>query len=637
MGVSNSATLGAFVSPQENSSQVPSLWTPEARLVLGFGVVFAVVAAIFVTVYSNARTVIELEQEADRTHELVGELRMLHALVLQAESGMRAYLLDSDEKFAQEYSQSVSTVPLHLQRLRELAIEDRQRQAADEIGKTTHERLKKLQEVYDLRQAKGVEEARKRVVEGGGWTTMDRLDRQVSALDKTETHLLRQRLLQSEAAIETASFIFSILAGCVLLLLLGMVHRMYRHITDREQARKKLKSAYETIEAKEALLRSIMDSMAEFLFVCDKNLKPLYQNAASQNVPLPSLLEVDASNWAKTYGLYRANTNEPLPLEEMPSVQALKGKDVTDFEMTVMNNLVSEPHTVSVNARPVRDANGEIIAAISVTRDITTRKHMEEHIRKLNEDLEKTVVVLAHARDEALEALKVKSQFIANISHEIRTPMSGVLGMAELLLDMPLSGESRELATHIYTSAQALLDVVNDILDFSKLEAGRVQLEAGTFSISSVTDEVLHTVRSMADEKNIALDATIDSAISNKVVGDAGRLRQILLNLVHNAIKFTDHGSVKVSARLLDSSDEKVRIRFEVADSGIGIEREAQADLFEPFTQADASMTRKYGGTGLGLSICRGLVNLMQGQMGLDSEPGKGSTFWFELPFKRHS
>jgi signal transduction histidine kinase len=449
--------------------------------------------------------------------------------------------------------------------------------------------------------------------------------------------LLRQKLQKSEAAIETASFIFSILGGCVLLLLLGMVHRMYRHITDREQGRQKLKAAYEMIEAKEVLLRSIMDSMAEYLIVCDKNLKPLYQNAASKNVPLPSLADVDPKEWAKTYGLYRANTNEPIDLEEMPSVRALKGEDVTDFEMTVMNDLVTEPHTVSVNARPFRDANGEIIGAISVTRDITTRKQMEGHIHKLNQDLEKTVVVLAHARDEALEALKVKSQFIANISHEIRTPMSGVLGMAELLLDSPLSDESRELATHIYTSAQALLDVVNDILDFSKLEAGRVQLEAGSFSISSVIDEVLHTVRSMAAEKNISLNATIDSAIPNKVVGDAGRLRQILLNLVHNAIKFTDEGSVELSARLLSSSQESVQVRFEVVDSGIGIEREAQADLFEPFTQADTSMTRKYGGTGLGLSICRGLVNLMQGQMGLNSEPGKGSTFWFELSFKRHS
>jgi two-component system, sensor histidine kinase and response regulator len=215
--------------------------------------------------------------------------------------------------------------------------------------------------------------------------------------------------------------------------------------------------------------------------------------------------------------------------------------------------------------------------------------------------------------------------------------MSGVLGMAELLLDSPLNEESKELAGHIYSSAQALLDVVNDILDFSKLEAGRVQLESGKVSVSTVVDDVLVTLRKMAAEKQNSLDATIDGAIPSNLVGDGGRLRQILLNLVHNAIKFTDDGHIKVTAALMNSSEKEVRIRFEVSDTGIGIADEAQATLFEPFTQADASMTRKYGGTGLGLSICRGLVNLMHGKIGVTSQPGNGSTFWFELPFRRDS
>jgi CHASE3 domain sensor protein len=392
------------VSPTKKSSQVPPLWTPEAKLVLGFGVVFAVLAAIFVTVYSNALTVIELEKDADRTYAFVAELRMLHSLVLEAESGMRAYVLDRDEKFAQQYHDSVANIPSHLQRLEQLAVEDRQRQPVRSLAGTITARLNKLQELYDIRQRDAIDAARLQAAISQGAEIMDDLRRQTSNLDNTEVTLLQRRLLQSESAIETASFIFSILGVSILLLLLAMVHRMYRHITDREQSRRKLKDAYEMIESKELLLRSIIDSMAEVLFVTDKNLNPLYENAAAKNMSLPPLFEVKAKDWATTYGLYRAGTNEPLTLEEMPSFKALSGTEVNDFEITVNNEYITEPHTVSVNARPLRDANGEIIGAISVTRDVTTRKKMEERIRKLNEDLEKTVVVLAHARDEALEA-----------------------------------------------------------------------------------------------------------------------------------------------------------------------------------------------------------------------------------------
>ncbi len=288
---------------------------------------------------------------------------------------------------------------------------------------------------------------------------------------------------------------------------------------------------------------------------------------------------------------------------------------------------------------PVR-RDGKVVAATLVSADITERKRAEEALHEakaeteaLNRQLQKSVSHANRLATEAEQASMAKSLFLANMSHEIRTPMNAVIGLADLLLRTDLSPKQREYVELVRGSADALMTIINEVLEFSKIEAGKHELRKVDFDLRATVTELSEVMAIEARQKGIELSTTIGPDVPPMVLGDPGRVRQILSNIISNAIKFTARGTVKVELSLDLEDDPQQVVRFTVTDTGIGVPQNKKNIIFSAFVQADASTTRKYGGVGLGLPIAKRLVQTMGGQIGVDSEPQKGSKFWFTLPF----
>ena len=311
----------------------------------------------------------------------------------------------------------------------------------------------------------------------------------------------------------------------------------------------------------------------------------------------------------------------------MEAVWGEATEDSQDFVETEFENDDGALIWLRVSVSRICTADSEH-SCLCVIEDITARK-------KLEQDVWTGLAETISAKEATDNASRIKSEFLAMVSHEIRTPLSAVIGMQKLALrDPALKGKTRQHLDMAQTNAEFLLDLLNDILDFSKIEAGKLLLESVDFSLRHLITESSALLMERAATKNIALTIDTDAAVPDTLVGDPARVKQILINLIGNGIKFTDKGGVALRVQLESSVADVNNIRFEVEDTGIGISRDAQAQLFQKFAQGDTSTTRRFGGTGLGLAICKQLVELMQGEISLKSDPGKGSRFSFVIPFK---
>ncbi|HUQ62648.1 MAG TPA: PAS domain S-box protein [Acidimicrobiales bacterium] len=385
-----------------------------------------------------------------------------------------------------------------------------------------------------------------------------------------------------------------------------------RDVSERRRAEEALRISQERTRDALSLLAATLESTADGILVVDAEGAIESFNARFAEMwRLPGpLLESRDDTGALAFVLDQLRDPETF----MARVSALYLEPEAESHDTLH---LKDGRVFERSSKPQR-VDGVVVGRVWSFHDVSDRRRLESE--------------LAKARDKALESSRLKSEFLATMSHEIRTPMNGIIGLTGLLLDTELTDSQRQYGDGVRASGEALLEIINDILDFSKIEAGKLELERVDFDLAQAMDDVTALVAESARAKGLTLAAYCHPGVPAMVRGDVGRLRQILLNLVSNAVKFTPSGEVVVRAGLRATRPDQFVVHLEVADTGIGIDAGTAERLFEPFSQADASTTRQYGGTGLGLAICRRLAKAMGGTIGVDSRLGKGSTFWLDLP-----
>jgi PAS domain S-box-containing protein len=579
------------------------------RIAIAFGLMLIAILEMSYYTYRNTKMSNESAGWVSHTNEVLYSIEQVYAMTTSIEAAARGFILTEDETYVRDCNKLEGQVNSHINKLQELVSDNyTEEQRVVTLSAIEASYFKFMNSAIVLSKTKPFE-AEDTIASPKSREMANNIQFWVKQMKDQEGILLKQRMEESQLALRRT--MLSILVSSLLMLLFWG----WALYSINRDSSKRIAAEASALES-EKKYRTIIEDAGDVVFT--NNYQGIFTFINSRASELTGY---------KPEELIGKHFSSIIAPEWIDSAKAFyynqfkKRIATTLFEFQV---ITKDGKRKWVEQTVVLISRGEEVGDFHcIVRDITTRKEMEQQ--------------LTAAKEKAEEATKAKEMFLASMSHEIRTPMNGVIGMANLLSGTNLDSEQKEYTDAIIDSAQRLLVIINDILDLSKINAGKVSLNYEPFDIKEVLKTVNATLAVRAKEKNITLNTTIDNTIPGKVVGDAVRLSQVLWNLAGNAVKFTERGSVDISLKKLPSEHGKVKLAFSIKDSGIGIAPERLPYIFDPFVQADKKITHLYGGTGLGLDIAQKIVQLQGGNITVESEPGKGSTFSFVLEFNEYA
>lgn len=596
-----------------------------------------VITALGIIFYYNSKKVITSDHQVAHTYSVMDKNQELLVEVLSFETAGRGYLLTGNKKFIVDFNESLKNTEKHLSALAALTKNNpSQNKRVEDLKILIDKRMQLSQQLINTKLLNQIIEVQKFTILqlGKGQTEAIRLS--VKAINTQEYMLLKTHRNESIFTKDVSKIVlFSLFAGIFLLLIFIFYVFKNQHKVNEEAA---AHSYAMQLASKYSL--SLIEASRDPLFTISTEGIITDANQASVKVTEMDKNVLIGSNFSNYF-------TEPYIAQRGYQEVFSKGF-VSDYPLTIKDGKLTP---VLFNGSVYKDDNNRVLGAVVVARDISEQKRIKEELikaklfaeeaTKIAEEstkiAENAKLVAEEATEVANEAVKSKQQFLSNMSHEIRTPMNAIIGFTKVVLKTDLTAKQKEYLTAIKISGDALIVLINDILDLAKVDAGRMEFEKTPFKLKLSITAMLHLFEIKVQEKNLKLVTEYDDTIPEVLLGDSVRLHQIILNLISNAVKFTNKGSITVAVKLISEDHAKASIQFSVKDTGIGIKSNKIASIFDNFQQATSSTSRLFGGTGLGLAIVKQLVDAQGGTIEVDSTPDEGSTFSFVLDFGKTS